>query len=51
MNAAGIQPKHAETYTQINHFVRIVAIFPVSYKLKAFTPHFVLIFLTPPAAI
>lgn len=51
MKAMGIQPKRAEMYTQIYHFVRIVAIFTVLYKFKPFTPHFIFIFLTPPAAI
>lgn len=44
MSAAGVPPKHAVSYTQIYHFVWIVAIFPVLYKFEAFTPHFVLIF-------
>lgn len=44
MSAAGVPPKHAVLYTQIYHFVWIVAIFPVLYKFKPFTPHFVLIF-------
>lgn len=44
MKAVGIQPDHAEMYTQIYHFVRIVAIFPVSYKFKPFTPSLYLYF-------
>lgn len=31
MKAVGIQLKHAEMYTQMYHFVRIVAIFSVLY--------------------
>lgn len=49
MTAVGKKPKHTQMYIQIHHYLRVVAVSPVLYNFKPFTPHF--IFLIVPAAI
>lgn len=44
MKTLGKEPKHAEMYTQMYHFVRIVAIFPVFVQIEGFHTSFYLYF-------